>query len=38
MSTTFTKEQTLQRQIGREVESALPGVEVLAVGPDDPKR
>jgi ribosome maturation factor RimP len=31
MSTTFEKEQTLQRQIGREVESALPGVEVLAV-------
>jgi ribosome maturation factor RimP len=37
MSTTHAKEQTLQRQIGREVESALPGVEVLAVeltGPD----
>ena len=31
MSTTHEKEQTLQRQIGREVESALPGVEVLAV-------
>jgi ribosome maturation factor RimP len=31
MSTTFEKEQTLQRQIAREVESALPGVEVLAV-------
>jgi ribosome maturation factor RimP len=31
VSTTFEKEQTLQRQIGREVESALPGVEVLAV-------
>lgn len=31
MSTTLEKEQTLQRQIGREVESALPGVEVLAV-------
>jgi ribosome maturation factor RimP len=31
MSTTFEKEQTLQRQIGREVESSLPGVEVLAV-------
>jgi ribosome maturation factor RimP len=30
-TTTFEKEQTLQRQIGREVESALPGVEVLAV-------
>jgi ribosome maturation factor RimP len=37
MSITHEKEQTLQRQIGREVESALPGVEVLAVelsGPD----
>ena len=31
MSTTFEKERTLQRQIGVEVESALPGVEVLAV-------
>jgi ribosome maturation factor RimP len=37
MSVTHEKEQTLQRQIGREVETALPGVEVLAVelsGPD----
>lgn len=37
MSITHEKEQTLQRQIGREVESSLPGVEVLAVelsGPD----
>jgi ribosome maturation factor RimP len=38
MSTaTYEKERTLQRQIGPEVESALPGVEVLAVelqGPD----
>ena len=37
MSVTHEKEQTLQRQIGREVESTLPGVEVLAVeltGPD----
>ena len=37
MSTTYEKERTLQRQIGREVETALPGVEVLAVelqGPD----
>ena len=37
MSVTYEKEQTLQRQIGREVETALPGVEVLAVelsGPD----
>jgi ribosome maturation factor RimP len=37
MSATHEKERTLQRQIGREVESAVPGVEVLAVelaGPD----
>ncbi len=37
MSITHVKEQTLQTQIGREVETALPGVEVLAVelsGPD----
>jgi ribosome maturation factor RimP len=37
MSVTHEKEQSLQRQIGPEVESALPGVEVLAVelaGPD----
>jgi ribosome maturation factor RimP len=37
MSVTYEKEQTLQRQVGREVETALPGVEVLAVelsGPD----
>jgi ribosome maturation factor RimP len=37
VSAIHEKEQTLQRQIGREVESALPGVEVLAVelsGPD----
>ena len=37
MSVTHEQEQTLQRQIGREVETALPGVEVLAVelsGPD----
>jgi ribosome maturation factor RimP len=36
-TTTYEKERTLQRQIGREVEAALPGVEVLAVelqGPD----
>ena len=31
MSTTHDKERTLQRQIGHEVEAALPGVEVLAV-------
>lgn len=29
--TTYEKERTLTKQIGREVESALPGVEVLAV-------
>ncbi len=37
LSATHEKEQTLQRQIEREIESALPGVEVLAVelaGPD----
>jgi ribosome maturation factor RimP len=37
MSTTYEKERTLQKQIEREVEAALPGVEVLAVelaGPD----
>jgi ribosome maturation factor RimP len=36
-TTTHEKERTLQRQIGRDVGSALPGVEVLAVelqGPD----
>ncbi|MGH3070952.1 MAG: ribosome maturation factor RimP [Gaiellaceae bacterium] len=36
-ATTYEKERTLAREIGREVESALPGVEVLAVelqGPD----
>ena len=31
MSTTFEKEQTLQSRVAREVETALPGVEVLAV-------
>jgi ribosome maturation factor RimP len=37
MSATHEKERTLQRQIGPEVEAAVPGVEVLAVelaGPD----
>ena len=38
MTTTFEKEKTLQRQIGREVESALPGVEVLAVELSSPHR
>jgi ribosome maturation factor RimP len=31
MSATFEKEQTLQSRVAREVETALPGVEVLAV-------
>ena len=37
MSTTHEKERTLTKQIEREVQTALPGVEVLAVelaGPD----
>ncbi|MBA2462717.1 MAG: ribosome maturation factor RimP [Actinobacteria bacterium] len=38
MSTTFEKERTLQRQIGAEVKSALPGVEVLAVELSSPHR
>jgi ribosome maturation factor RimP len=40
MSTTSTyeKERTLTRQIGRDVESALPGVEVLAVELQGPER
>ena len=38
MSTTFEKERTLQRQISTEVESALPGVEVLAVELSSPHR
>lgn len=38
MSTTFEKERTLQRQIGAEVGSALPGVEVLAVELSSPHR
>jgi ribosome maturation factor RimP len=31
MSMTHTKEQTLQRAIGQSLETAIPGVEVLAV-------
>jgi len=31
MTTTHEQERTLQRQIGREVENAIPGLEVLAV-------
>ena len=38
MSTTHEKERTLQRQIGREVATALPGVEVLAVELQAPDR
>ena len=38
MSATHEKEQTLQRQIEREVETALPGVEVLAVEFTGPER
>jgi ribosome maturation factor RimP len=37
-TTTYEKERTLMRQIGREVESALPGVEVLAVELQGPER
>jgi ribosome maturation factor RimP len=37
-TTTYEKERTLTRQIGREVESALPGVEVLAVELQGPQR
>ena len=38
MSTTHEKERTLTKQIGREVETALPGVEVLAVELSSPER
>ena len=38
MSTTHEKERTLTKQIGREVETALPGVEVLAVELSNPER
>jgi ribosome maturation factor RimP len=38
LSATYEKEQTLQRQIEREVETALPGVEVLAVELASPTR
>lgn len=37
-TTTYEKERTLARQIGREVETALPGVEVLAVELQGPER
>jgi ribosome maturation factor RimP len=38
MSTPHEKERTLTKQIGREVETALPGVEVLAVELSGPER
>ena len=38
MSATHEKERTLTKQIGREVETALPGVEVLAVELQNPER
>jgi ribosome maturation factor RimP len=37
-ATTYEKERTLARQIAREVEPALPGVEVLAVELQSPDR
>jgi ribosome maturation factor RimP len=38
LSATHEKERTLTRLIGREVETALPGVEVLAVELQNPDR
>ena len=38
MSATHEKERTLTKQIGREIEAALPGVEVLAVELQNPER
>ena len=38
MSTTHEKERTLTKQIERDVETALPGVEVLAVELQNPER
>ena len=38
MTTTYEKERTLTKQIGREVATALPGVEVLAVELSSPDR
>jgi ribosome maturation factor RimP len=38
MSTTFEKERTLLRKVAAEVETALPGVEVLAVELSSPHR
>ena len=38
MSATLEKERTLTKQIERDVETALPGVEVLAVELQNPER
>ena len=38
MSATYEKERTLTKQIEREVQTALPGVEVLAVELQNPDR
>ena len=38
MTTTYTREQTLQREIAPAVEHSLPGVEVLAVELLSPRR
>ena len=38
MSATYEKERTLTRQIEREVETAIPGIEVLAVELQSPER
>ncbi len=38
LATTFDTERTLQRDISRQVEAALPGVEVLAVELQSPSR
>ena len=38
LSTTHEQERKLMREIGREVETALPGVEVLAVELQNPER
>ena len=38
MSATYEKERTLTKQIEREVQTALPGVEVLAVELQNPER
>jgi len=38
LSATYEKERTLTRQIEREVETAIPGIEVLAVELQSPER